>query len=540
MLSVAGSMQTGKVGTYDLLRMMTSRDRMIGRWDGFAHYGRVFKTLHLRQFIDSEAYRRTIGARLNIGAGRHVGMSMEPPLPVSPPLERLEVHSRNHVLGLDGLRGLAALYVLLFHCWLLTFPGFPDNSGPSWLGWLMYGRLAVVFFLVLSGFSLAISPARNGWQLGGGVRFLRRRAWRILPPYWAALVLSLMVAWFVVPASHLGPPSDKSILVYGLVVQDIFMAPTPNGAFWSIGVEAELYLVFPFLLLIRRRLGAVILVAGVTSLVVARGLLAANASPVEGVNWLTPNLAPVFVAGLVGAGVIVASEKVRRLPWHWLAALAAVPVLSLVAIKGSVWTVDHYFWVDLAVVPAMTMLLAAVATGRPAFLMWLLATRPIRSLGNFSYSLYLIHLPIVMIVGRKIAPQYVSPGLPAFWFTVMLGLPASVLGARLFAKIFEMPFQRNRSWKSLFSAGRSRWKGLDAARAHGVRIGRPPTMTEEQVRHARDLLARPESTVTSIAELLGVSRTTIYHHVPELQGGRLALAETTNAAELPRPAKAKD
>src|SRR6266566_9604795 len=108
----------------------------------------------------------------------------------------------------------------MFHCWLLNFPGFPHNSGPSWLGWLMYGRLPVVFFLALSGFSLAISPARNGWQLGGVVRFLRRRAWRILPPYWAALALSLIVAWLVVPASHFGPPSHKSILVYGFLVQD--------------------------------------------------------------------------------------------------------------------------------------------------------------------------------------------------------------------------------------------------------------------------------------------------------------------------------
>ena len=93
-----------------------------------------------------------------------------------------EVDAGSHVPGLDGLRGLAALYVVLFHCWLLAFPGFPRNSGPFWLGWLMYGRLAVVFFLVLSGFSLALSPARKGWQQGGVARFLRRRAWRILPP----------------------------------------------------------------------------------------------------------------------------------------------------------------------------------------------------------------------------------------------------------------------------------------------------------------------------------------------------------------------
>ncbi|MFF2129010.1 acyltransferase family protein [Streptomyces olivochromogenes] len=379
---------------------------------------------------------------------------MGTPLTVSPPLERPETRGRGQVLGLDGLRGLAALYVLLFHCWLLTMPGFPENSGPAWLGWLLYGRLAVVFFLVLSGFSLAISPARNGWHLGGVSRFLRRRAWRILPPYWAALALSLAVAWFVVPASHFGPPTGTSILVYGFVVQDIFTAPTPNGAFWSIGVEAELYLVFPLLLLVRRRLGAVVLVASVTLLVIARGLLAPNASPVEGVNWLTPNLAPVFVAGLVGAGIVVAPEKVRRLPWHWLAALAALPVVALVVIKGSVWTVDHYFWIDLAVAPAMTMVIAAVATGRPAVLMRLLATRPMRGLGDFSYSLYLVHLPIVMIVCRKVAPHFVSPGLPAFWFTLTLALPASVLGAWLFAKLFELPFKRNRSWKSMFSAGR--------------------------------------------------------------------------------------
>lgn len=55
MLRVAGSLQTGKVRAYDLLRMMTSGDRMTGLGDAFAHYGRIFKTLHLLQFIDSEA-----------------------------------------------------------------------------------------------------------------------------------------------------------------------------------------------------------------------------------------------------------------------------------------------------------------------------------------------------------------------------------------------------------------------------------------------------------------------------------------------------
>jgi DNA invertase Pin-like site-specific DNA recombinase len=59
-------------------------------------------------------------------------------------------------------------------------------------------------------------------------------------------------------------------------------------------------------------------------------------------------------------------------------------------------------------------------------------------------------------------------------------------------------------------------EGLAAARARGVRLGRPPAMTPEQVRHARDLLTHPNNTVSSIARLLGVSRSTIYKYVPEL------------------------
>ncbi|MFL1427390.1 MULTISPECIES: recombinase family protein [unclassified Nocardiopsis] len=63
-------------------------------------------------------------------------------------------------------------------------------------------------------------------------------------------------------------------------------------------------------------------------------------------------------------------------------------------------------------------------------------------------------------------------------------------------------------------------EGLDAARAAGKRLGRPPAMSPEQIRHARDLLTRPDNSVASIARLLGVSRSTLYKHVPELSGGR--------------------
>jgi len=71
-------------------------------------------------------------------------------------------------------------------------------------------------------------------------------------------------------------------------------------------------------------------------------------------------------------------------------------------------------------------------------------------------------------------------------------------------------------------------EGLDAARARGVRIGRPPALTPEQIRQARTLLATPDASVSSIARLLNVSRTTLYRYVPELSATAAAPAlETT-------------
>jgi DNA invertase Pin-like site-specific DNA recombinase len=62
-------------------------------------------------------------------------------------------------------------------------------------------------------------------------------------------------------------------------------------------------------------------------------------------------------------------------------------------------------------------------------------------------------------------------------------------------------------------------EGLAAAEARGQRLGRPPAISPEQIRHARALLSRPDATIASVARLFGVSRSTIYKHIPEAKGG---------------------
>ena len=358
--------------------------------------------------------------------------------------------ARHRVAGLDAIRGLAALYVVVSHCRLLTFPGYPANTGPGWQSWLLHGRLAVVVFITLSGFSLAIAPARDGWRLRGTLRFARRRAWRILPPYWAALVASLAIAATVRPLPLSDPPTIRAVVVYGLLMQDIVVAPVPNGAFWSIAVEAGLYFAFPLLLLMRRRAGAVVTLSAITVPVIAAGLLNPGISAADKATGFTLELAPLFTLGLIAAGIFTANDRVRRWPWHWLAALAATPVILLIGVKGSVWTVTHYYWIDLAIGPAIAMLLVAVATAqRSSVLMRLLDNRPMRSLGKVSFSLYLIHVPIVAIISRRLVAPHVTPGMPAFWTTLVLAVPVAVVTAWCFATVFERPFQRHRTWAAL-------------------------------------------------------------------------------------------
>jgi TnpA family transposase len=71
MLRVAGSLTMGEVRGHDLIRMLSRDGRPTGLGDAFARYGRIFKTLHLLQFVSDEAYRRMIGAQLNITEARH-------------------------------------------------------------------------------------------------------------------------------------------------------------------------------------------------------------------------------------------------------------------------------------------------------------------------------------------------------------------------------------------------------------------------------------------------------------------------------------
>lgn len=369
------------------------------------------------------------------------------------------------IVGLDGVRGLAALFVVLNHIFLRAWPGYPDDSAPFWAAWLIYGRFAVVVFIAVSGFSLCLAPARSGWRFDSIPDFARRRAWRILPPYWAALAFSLAMTWGVLAQPGWPVPDGKSVVVYGLLVQDAVPAGDPNRAFWSIAVEAQLYVLLPALLLMVRRVSAHAMAAVVAGVVVALGVVGPHVGPVAGALLrFTPDLAVLFAIGVLAAGIVSAGDRIRSLPWGAFAGAAAVPVGALIVLNGATWTNEHLFWVDLAWGPAIGCGLAAVGTSRRGPVVRLLDTRPLRGLGSFSYSLYLTHAPIVIAVSYGLVLGRVAPGTPTFLVLSAVLLPVTVGFARLFAAVFELPFQRHRGWAPLRQAFLDRWGGL--ARVH--------------------------------------------------------------------------
>ncbi len=99
---------------------------------------------------------------------------------------------------LDGVRGLAALFVVWHHVWQFVVVHNAGKALPAWFrafAPLKLGGFGVAVFIVLSGYCLTIPVARStALDLAGGLRgFAFRRARRILPPYYAALILSAVL-----------------------------------------------------------------------------------------------------------------------------------------------------------------------------------------------------------------------------------------------------------------------------------------------------------------------------------------------------------
>lgn len=318
---------------------------------------------------------------------------------------------------LDGLRGAASFYVVLFHAGV----GFSSLDLPAWARnlrrVLSFGHDAVAVFIVLSGYCLMLPVARgDGFLIGGMRRYLGRRAWRILPPYYVTLLASLLLLWAIpILQSTSGTTWDDSSPAFGwgpigthlLLIHNLFPAWVSriNGPLWSVATEWQIYFFFPLVLLpVWRKLGSLSTVA----VGFALGCAPIWSCPRVAEKWI-PWYLGLFALGMCAAGIGFSERALERrllarVPWKLVLGVLALACLLGTTLFVKAWFRNIPLSDSLVGLTTATLLvcysareIGDAARSRP-LLLRTLESRPLLALGRFSYSLYLTHLPVVALV----------------------------------------------------------------------------------------------------------------------------------------------
>ncbi len=355
----------------------------------------------------------------------------------------------------DGLRGLAILIVFLYHSWQ-----YSGNPSAHWWNPLRSGFIGVNLFLVISGFCLYWPMVKSG----GAPReptlrqFAWRRARRILPPYWTALA-AFTVLWLVTPrfgisvsAYDLSPrellrsAGWHALMVHNLRPDHIWLI---DSSLWSLPLEVNLYLAMPILVIFARRFGifrAVVLASTITVAyrlgiyIYLHGKLGTSGLDYESGfalfyfflgRWME------FALGMWCA-VLTSQHSHRRSP-QVLVALSALFIVGGIALTDFQSFFSPFNDICFGIGFFFLLLSAADARGPVSrFLRW----KPLVLLGTISYSLYLLHDPLLALLTTLIQ-NHVHRHVFIFAICVSVFFPAILGLTTLFYLLAERPFIGN-------------------------------------------------------------------------------------------------
>ena len=374
----------------------------------------------------------------------------------------------SHIGYLDGLRALAALFVLVHHVWLTAYYNIfprPDLDHPaaptalySCTRFLGLGHFAVDLFIVLSGYCLTLPTMRSdGTLIGGALQFYKRRARRILPPYYAALGLSLLLI-FTLVRHHTGDFWDMSIPIttlglatHLLLLQNFFDAPQINYVLWTIAVEWQIYFFFPLLLASWKKFGVAptVIATVVACLVANAGFAQLHTWPLSAILGAHVELYSLFVFGMTAASIAHSTRgpaAALRARINWKATVLFICGIAILLVAGRLLKIiGSHAWVADYIVGACAAWLLVVATldARSAITR-VCSWRPLVLIGTFAYSLYLIHAPLIQVLW-----QYVVKPLPLsmdarFIVLIVLAPVLIVPASYVFYLLCEKPFLRKR------------------------------------------------------------------------------------------------
>ncbi|CAD6511525.1 acyltransferase family protein [Paraburkholderia metrosideri] len=382
-------------------------------------------------------------------------------LPLSPPrtAAAARTHSdaraasagKDHVI--DAMRGFAALLVAYFHCRQVAWVGmqaFHQSVGHSlsvgaiaaYLTFpIAWGSAGVPIFFVISGYCIhrggALRLASNpDYRLDTGNFWVRRFA-RIYPVLLAALVLTFALDWFSLqlpPVSHkIREIGWQSFVVNLLSLQGVAgKTYGSNGALWTLSLEVQFYAIYPLLFALRRRIG----MTSVLAIVAVVNVISAYVLERHDIQFFTS----YWFSWTLGAWIADARTRrasdARSSIWLYVLAAAFI-VLGCVAFHFGqygafqLWAVGFAFYLYKA-------LERGSGNQRETF-----GTRWLSRFGDFSFSLYLIHLPIFVLLSSLLFRSSLQMSIwPSFGY-MLVAVPV----AYVFYRLVELPAMK---WSASF------------------------------------------------------------------------------------------
>jgi peptidoglycan/LPS O-acetylase OafA/YrhL len=349
---------------------------------------------------------------------------------------------------IDVLRGFAALWVVAYHLWNRFYPhlstqhqaftgtAIPDPAAFFAFG---YGYSGVTLFFVLSGLCIHFPQARRKLYRIDVRRFAIRRFWRLYPAYIASIVFAALV--LAIPKLILAARGQSfdwwaTLQIHDALVNALFLQPfwpdslEFNGVYWTLVYEVQFYIAYPILLLCLRNTG--LLPVGL-ALLAAELIFSFVPSPYS--CFFLSRYFEWFL-GVVAAELIVLAPDTYPHRTGAVCALVGLACGLYSTFLPVAFPLRDFF---IAIGFFGVILILAKGSG--------IASRigRIRSLaiiGTFSYSLYLVHVPIIDLVWtgleRVVIPRSGHAALVIR--ASLIAVPIALFVAYAFYRLFELPF----------------------------------------------------------------------------------------------------
>lgn len=342
---------------------------------------------------------------------------------------------------IDGMRAVAAVAVTLGHYWGTLYA--TGLTPPSWMDFFgRFGHFAVTLFLVLSGFCVSwpyVGPANRKFVFK---EFLRRRVERLYPMYLIGMTVAIGFNWYTGKL-----PNPWDVVAHLTFTHNWFPDFVHSwGPFWTMALEFQLYVVFGLAMIAPKSLRLRhYLILGIALWIFWRGALPMMISFDEDNTFtllfsvpgrILDFAAGVFIAKRVG---VVGS---RLIPGRYL---IPAGIACAICLTAALKLPKLSFTGDLLQIAGVTMLLALAVSANNA-LSQLLGSKPLVSLGEATYSIYVVHQSILKALVPALAALLPWPDYVAAAPTVPICLAMGLILFRIAERPAIMFFARRRNF----------------------------------------------------------------------------------------------